>query len=130
MRHEVMMEMSLSELDLYAQACGIDVTGTPTKEGKVALIEERQGRVAEIHMFGLTLAVPVKRLHDKRVSDLFEDGRLHSDKDAATVMTLILGKEQYEKVIERCTDEDGIVDVEAIGRAFMTLVGDVELKNY
>ncbi len=130
MRQEVMMEMSLTELDLYAQACGIDATGASTKESKVALIEERQGRVAEVRMFGLTLAVPVRRLHDKRVSDLFVDGHLQSDKDAATVMTLILGEEQYERVIERCTDDDGVIDVEAIGRAFMTLVGDAELKNY
>ena len=128
MRHEVLMEMSLDDLDRYAKACGIDVTGEKTRERKVEVIEGRRGRTVDVNVLGLIVTVPKRRLHDQRVADLMR-GTL-TDEDAATVMTLLLGEEQYDAVIDRCTDEDGTVDVEAIGMAFVSLVGDPELKNY
>lgn len=130
MRHEVLMEMSLAELDRYGGACGIDVTGLRTKALKVERIEERRGRVAEVDVLGTTLTVPVRRFHDKRVAELFAPGRDLTDEDAATAMTLLLGEGQYAEVIDRCTDDDGTVDVEAIGCVFVTLFSDPELKNF
>lgn len=130
MRHEVMMDMSLDELDAYGRACGIDVSGLRTKAQKVGRIEERRGRVAEVHMLGTTMTIPIRRLHDKRVSDLLRKEGGLTDEEAATAMVLLLGEEQYEEVIDRCTDEDDVVDVEALGCAFVALFSDPELKNY
>lgn len=129
MRHDVMMEMSLEQLDQYGRACGIDVTGKRTKAQKVALIEERRGRVAEIDALGMTLSVPVRAMHDKRVTDLLDRGDL-TEAEADQLMTMLLGDEQYGRLVERCTDEDGVVDVNAIGLAFATVVRSDELKNY
>ena len=129
MRHEVLMEMSLEQLDQYGQACGIDVTGKRTRAQKVALIEERRGRVADIEAVGMTLHVPVRRLHDKRVTDLLSRGQL-SEAEADALMRGLLGDEQFEALIEHCTDEDGVVDVEAVGLAFASVAYGPELKNY
>jgi hypothetical protein len=124
-----MMSMSDAELERYARACNIDISGIATKEQRVATIEERRERVEEVNILGATLAIPIKRLHDKRLSDLMARG-VNSDADAALAATLLLGEEQYAELIERCTDEDGVVDVEAIGCAFVTLFTNDELKNY
>ena len=124
-----MMEMSLEQLDQYARACGIDATGKRTKAQKVALIEERRARVADIDVLGMTLHVPVRAMKDKRVSDLLDRGDL-TEAEADWLMRALLGEEQYDSVIERCTDEDGVVDVSAVGLAFATLVRSEDLKNY
>ena len=124
-----MMEMSLEQLDQYARACGIDTTGKRTKAQKVALIEERRGRVADVDAVGMTLHVPVRAMKDKRVTDLLDRGDL-TEAEADWLMRALLGEEQYDAVIERCTDEDGVVDVSAVGLVFATLVRSEDLKNY
>lgn len=124
-----MMEMSLEQLDMYGKACGIDVTGRRTKAQKVALIEERRQRVADVDVLGMTLAVPVRAMRDKRVTDLLDRGGL-SEAEADLLMTMLLGEDQYAALVERCTDEDGVVDVAAVGLAFATVITSPELKNY
>ena len=130
MRHEVMMEMSLEQLDQYGMACGIDVSGKKTKAQKVALIEERRARVAEVDAVGMTLHVPVRAMHDKRVTDLLDREGSITESDADWLMAALLGEEQYKALIEHCTDEDGVIDVTAVGLAFATIVRSDELKNY
>ena len=129
MRHEVLMEMTSDELDRYGEACGIDVSGKRTKAQKVALLEERRARVADIEVLGTTLHVPVRAMHDQRVTDLLDRGGL-TEAEADALMTMLLGDEQYAALVERCTDDDGVVDVSAVGLAFATIVRSDELKNY
>lgn len=130
MRHEVMMEMSLEQLDQYARVCGIDTGGKETKEEKVAFIEERRGRVAEIEALGTTLVVPVRALHDKRVTDALNGSKPLGDEEADGLLARLLGEEQYAEVVSRCTDDDGVVDVEALALAFGLIVRSEELKNF
>lgn len=129
MRHEVLMEMSIEQIDQYAKVCGIDVTGKRTKEAKIALIEERRARVADIDVLGMTIAVPVRVMHDKLVVDLLNGGDL-DDERAARLLVALVGEDQYETLLDRCTDEDGVVDVEAVCLAFATIVRSPELKNF
>lgn len=125
-----MMEMSLEQLDQYAGACGIDATGKRTKAQKVALIEERRARVADIDALGMTLHVPVRAMHDKRVTDLLDREGGLSEADADWLMGALLGEEQYQALVDRCTDEDGVVDINAVGLAFATVIRSEDLKNY
>ena len=129
MRHDVLMDMSLSELDEYGKVCGIDVTGRKGKAAKVALIEERQGRVAEVDVLGVTLSIPKRRLHDKRIADMLQ-GHMLTDDETARAFVDLLGEEQHALVLARCTDEDGIVDVDAYGLAFAKVMTNAELKKY
>lgn len=129
MKREVLLGMSKSELDDYAKMLGIDVTGKKTVEKKVAAIEERRERTADIDVLGLTVTVPIKRMHDKRVTDLASK-RSMTDEDATELLALILGEEQLSKVVDRATDEDGTVDVDAMGLAMARILCSEELKNF
>lgn len=129
MRHEALMAMSETELDGYARVIGIDVTGKKTVEKKVEEIEARRERIAEIDVLGVTLAVPIKRMRDKRVADIMAK-RAMSDADANKLLDLVLGKEQVKKLVQQATDSDGTVDTDAIGFALVSVITSDELKNY
>lgn len=124
-----MMEMSKAELDEYAQVLGIDVAGRKTVAQKVEAIEKRRERTAEIDVLGITLTVPVKRMHDKRVSDLAAK-RPMTDADATQLLGLLIGDEQMAKLAERATDEDGTVDADAMGLAMARILSSDDLKNF
>ncbi len=124
-----MMEMSLEQLDRYGEVCGIDVTGRRTKAQKVAAIEQRRERTADIDVLGMTLSVPIRALHDKRVTDMLQS-KDFGDEQATELMLMLLGEEQYEALLDRCTDDDGVVDVEAVGFAYGVITSSEELKNF
>lgn len=129
MRHDVMMAMSKSELDAYATSLGINVAAKKTIASKVAAIEDARGRCADIDVFGETFTIPIKAVHDKRVSDLATKSNL-TDDDAMHLLELLLGEEQIAKLTELCTDEDGTVDVNAIALAMATILQSEKLKNF
>lgn len=118
----------MTELDQYARICGIDVTGRKTREEKIEVIEDRRGRVAEVEMLGRVFTVPVRKMHDKRVTDVLA-GKA-PDEEVVKVFRELLGEEQHAEVMELCTDEDGVVDGEAYALAMARLVTCEDLKNY
>ena len=124
-----MLRMSAGELDSYARAMGFSVRGAKTAEQKAALIEERRGHVAEVTTLGVTLAVPVKRLRDKRVTDLLsKEGR--TDAETEQMMRLVVGDDGWEALVSAATEEDGTVDTDALVHAISTVVTSRELKNF
>lgn len=129
MNREQMLRMSPAELDGYARAMGFSVRGAKTAEQKAALIEERRGRVAEVTLLGVTVSVPIKRLHDKRVTDLLAKGD-RTDEETERVARMIVGDEQWEAVVAAATEDDGTVDNDALGYAIVALLTSRDLKNY
>lgn len=129
MKREVLMEMSKSELDEYGKVLGVDVSGKRTVAQKADAIEKRRERVAEVEALGLTLAIPVKRMRDKRVTDLASK-RPMTDADASELLGLLLGGEQMEALADRATDGDGTVDIDAMGLAMARILAFDELKNF
>ena len=121
--------MSASELDAYAEIMGFSARGAKTAEQKAALIERRRGRVGEITLLGVPVSVPVKRLHDKRVTDLLSmEGR--TDEETERLVRLIVGDESWDALVAAATEEDGTVDNDALGYAVVALLTSRELKNY
>lgn len=129
MKREVLLEMSKTELDEYAQVVGVDVTGKKTVVQKVDTIEKCRGRTADVDALGIALTVPIKRMRDKRVSDLMSK-RPMTDDDAGNLLLLLLGQEQMDKVVDRVTDDDGTVDVDAMGLVMARVLSSEELKNF
>lgn len=129
MRREVLEEMGEEEIDRYMRVLGVDAGAAKSKAAKIIRIERARERTAEIDVLGMTLAVPVKRLHDKRVTDRL-NGQAATDEEMNEVMEALLGAEQRDAVLERCTDEDGTVDLEAYSLALATVVSSDELKNF
>lgn len=129
MKRSALLEMTAAEIDRYARAVGVDTSKLRKKEAKADAIEEARARMADVDVLGMACAVPIKRMRDKRVTDLIQKERM-SDAEVVGLMRSILGDEQYEAVAERATDEDGTVDNDALGTAFAQLTGSEKLKNY
>ena len=129
MRKETLLSLSGAEIDRYAEVLGIDTTKLKAKAAKVERIEKARQRTADIEAMGLTLTIPIKKMHDKRITDRMNVGRL-SDSQLDALMTDLLGEEQVAKVYEHCTDEDGTIDVEAGALGYTTIISSDELKNF
>lgn len=128
MNREAMDRMSAGELDAYAKVLGIDLRGAKGAKRKAEVIASRRERRAEIRVLGMDLEVPIRRAHDKRVTDLLSGSR--SDADMVEALVLLLGEEQFEAVEAACTEDDGVFDVEAFAYAAATVLGSPDLKNF
>ena len=129
MRKETLLSLTGGEIDAYAEVLGIDTTKLKAKAAKVEKIEKARQRAVDIDVLGMTLTVPIKKMHDKRITDRMNSGRL-DDRQLDALMVDLLGEEQLAKVYEHCTDEDGTIDVEAVALVYTTLVRADELKNF
>lgn len=128
MNKDAMRNMSAEELDDYGKLLGIITKAANDAEGKAALIERRRAKVAKVRVLGMDLDIPVKVLQDKRVVDCFGDSS--TDESMIRGMELILGADQWQRVIDAATDEDGTVDVKALALAYKQIIYADELKNY
>lgn len=129
MRKEVLETLSASELEGYAAVIGVDVSNVKTKKARIARIVEARERTADINALGMTLTVPIKRLHDKRVTDRLNGGVV-GDEELMEIMAAILGEDQLAAIEAHCTDEDGTVDVDAYGVILAAVINSDELKNF
>lgn len=129
MKHSTMMLMSPEQLDDYARLLGFDVSGCVSKDEKVEEIESRRERVATIDVAGLSLTVPMKRLHDKRIMDKYKGG-VKTNSRLEEFISDLLGEEQMQAVRDLCTDEDGTVDAEGYLMVLSAVNQSDELKNF
>lgn len=128
MNKEAMRNMSAEELDDYGKLLGIITKAANDAEGKAALIERRRAKVAKVRVLGMDLDIPVKVMQDKRVAECFGDAA--TDESMVQGMELILGAEQWQRVIDAATDEDGTIDMKALALAYKQIIYADELKNY
>lgn len=129
MKRENLARMSAKEIDEYAKALGIRKLDGKSADDKIAALDRRLSRVATIDVLGLSLEVPVKALKDKRVSDLMEKPD-PTDTDCETILRLIIGDEQFDQLVDACTEDDGYIDVAALGYAFTKVITSPQLKNF
>ena len=129
MNSEQMRRMSAAELDAYAKTMGFSVRGAKTAEQKAALIEERRGRSVELTLLGVPVSVPVKRLRDKRVTDLLARAD-RTDEDTERMARLVVGDEAWDSLVAATTEDDGTVDNDALGYAVASILTSRELKNF
>lgn len=121
--------MTADELDEYAKVLGFSAKACKTAADKAAMIERRRSRTATVSVLGMDFDILIKRAHDKRVSDAM--ARVGSSDGAAEeALALLLGDEQMADLVEACTDDDGTVDVDAMGLAYVKIVTSDELKNF
>ena len=128
MRKEYILAMTADELDGYAAVLGIDIRACKTNEQKAAKIIESRERVASITVFGNEYHIPIRKFRDKRIQDRIN--RTKTDAGLEKLMRDILGAEQYEKMLESCKDEDGIIDIDGYAYTINRILTAPELKNY
>ncbi len=129
MNKEHMARMGADELDRYARSMGFSAKAGKTAEEKARIIERKRGRAAKISVIGVEVEVPVKRLHDKRVTDLLAK-REKTDEETAEMIRLIVGDEAWDELVKAATEEDDTVDNDALGFAIASIITSRELKNY
>ncbi|MDO4591012.1 MAG: hypothetical protein Q4B35_06430 [Slackia sp.] len=129
MNPEYMARMTAAELDEYAKALGFSVVSKKGRDAKSKAIEERRGRCATVRALGIDFEIPIRRMHDKRVVELFANAR-KDDSAAFEFMESVLGAEQMAQLVEACTEADGSVDVDAMGLAMVRIAYAPELKNF
>lgn len=129
MKRDALERMTESEIDDYAKVLGIELAPCETLKEKIDMIVRRRDRSAVISVFGIDFEIPIKRVHDQRVADIIY-GKDSDDQDNYVAMELILGEAQTKKLVEACTDDDGVVDSHALGLAFIKIITDEKLKNF
>jgi len=129
MRRESMLRMPDEELEAYARLLGTTARAYAGKEDKADHIARRRERAARVEALGVELEVPVKRMHDKRVTDLI-NGEPRTDERMDEAFALLLGEEQLAELYAAATDEDGTVDVTALSLAYSRILESPELKNW
>lgn len=128
MNREHLERMSEGELNDYAKALGLEAEGAPDAAAKIRLIESKRERIVIISVIGMDFEIPVKRAHDQRIADLVMSNG--GDAAVAEALKLMLGDKQFDQLIKACTDDDGTIDVEAIGLAYVKIFSSEELKNF
>ena len=117
MKSEFLRQMSRDELDQYARIAGYDLGKARSVDAKVSAIEEAREHVATVKVLGgLDIEIPISRMHDKRLSDLLGKPD-KSDEDVERLFVGLVGEDQAKAVEERCTEEDGAIDVDAYSLA-------------
>ena len=129
MNRDAMARMSEKDIDEYASFLGIQLADASSVDEKIALIERRRERCVSIPAMGCTFSIPIKHAHDKRIIDLMEKDH-RSDDETYEVMELLLGSDQMAELLSACTDEDGVIDIDALGIAFVKIITSEQLKNF
>ena len=125
MNPKYLEKMSVAELDDYAKAIGIPKLVGST-EDRIKTISKRRSKKVIIRALGVDWEVPVKAMSDKRVTECVAN---LNDENGEKVLRIILGEEQFEKLEEVCTEEDGTFDLNALGTVYTKIVTSRELKN-
>lgn len=129
MNPEYLNRMSEAELEEYAKALGFTTKAAKGKAAKVDLVTHRREKVATVRALGVDFEIPIKRAHDKRVADLLAKPD-RTDAETEEAMCLLLGEEQLAELAQACTEEDGTVDVTAMGVAYVRILTSDALKNF
>lgn len=130
MRPEYLKQMSREELDQYAAIANYDLGKARSVDAKVSAIQEAREHVATVRVLGgLEVSIPIRRMHDKRLSDLLGKRGKLSDEDIETLFVGLVGDDQAKAIEERCTDDDGIVDVDAYSLAIAQVLRAQSAKN-
>lgn len=129
MNKEAMQNMTVRELEDYANSLGFTLKAATDKADKIDLLERKRARAATVSVLGLELSIEVKRFRSSKFADVIND----RDRTAAKLCDAfagLLGEEQYAKLIDACTEDDGEVDEDALAFAFATIIKSDELKKY
>ena len=97
-------------------------------KAKIELIERRRAKTETIDVLGIPIEVSVKKLRDRRVLDAYQAATTDAQMEA--VARQIIGDEQMDALAVAATDEDGTVDVDALGYAIATILTNKKVKNF
>lgn len=126
MKKEILETMSEAELRAYASNLGIPAKALNAATDKAKFVESRWEKVVTVKVAGESFTIPTKVVKSKGFIDLMAKGE-----DVATeqALELLIGADGMKKVTDMATDEDGTVDVIAMGTIYGLILNDRKLKN-
>lgn len=128
MKRENIERMSDEELEQYARLLGVILDAAHSRDEKISLVERKREKRVTVTALGIDFDITIRRVRDKRVSDLLARGN-RTDEETDEAISLLLGDGQYQTLLDAVTDDDGVVDVDAMGLAFVRIITADELKN-
>lgn len=128
MKRENIERMSDEELEQYARLLGVILDAAHSRDEKISLVERKREKRVTVTALGIDFDITIRRVRDKRVSDLLARGN-RTDEETDEAIRLLLGDGQYQTLLDAVTDDDGVVDVDAMGLAFVRIITADELKN-
>ena len=128
MKRESIERMSDEELEQYARLLGVILDAAHSRDEKISLVERKREKRVTVTALGIDFDITIRRVRDKRVSDLLARGN-RTDEETDEAIRLLLGDGQYQTLLDAVTDDDGVVDVDAMGLAFVRIITADELKN-
>lgn len=121
--------MSAQELNEYAELLGFSVTSIKGVNAKIEEIQKRRNRHATITVLGVDLDIPLRALRDKRFNDILNTS-YDNNEEVEKAMVMLLGEEQYGELVAAVTEDDGVVDIDALSFAIGKIVTNPQLKNF
>lgn len=129
MNKETMQNMTVEELEGYANSMGFTLKACKDKADKIALIQRKRSRAATVEVLGLELSIEVKRFRNSKFADVISK-RDRTSSELMDAFRCLLGDSQYESLFAACTEDEGEVDEDALAYAFAKILQSDELKNY
>jgi len=69
MNHACLLRMTDAEIDEYGRALGLATEQIGDRDKKIEYIESARERTADVSVLGVTVTVPIKRMHDQRFAE-------------------------------------------------------------
>lgn len=119
--------MSDRELKAYAANLGISGKALDAADDKVEFVSSRWEKKARVTVAGETFEVPAKVVKSKEFIDLLGAG---DDAKTEQAMRMLVGEDGMSRIAAMATDDDGTVDVAAVGTICGLILNDRKLKNF
>ena len=129
MNAETMQNMTVAELEAFANSLGLTLRACKDKADKIELLERKRARAATVSALGLDLDIEVRRFRSSKFADVINNPQ-RTSAELFGAFRGLLGDAQYDRLVEACTDESGELDEEALGFAFNRILSSDELKKY
>lgn len=129
MNIDSLKRMSTKELDEYAELLGFSVSSFKGVDAKIEEIQKHRNRHVSITVLGVELDISLRALRDKRFNDILNSS-YDNNQEIEKAMVMLLGEQQYSELVKAVTEEDGVIDIDALSFAIGKIVTSPKLKNF
>ncbi|MBX9035031.1 hypothetical protein HCH03_13905 [Gordonibacter massiliensis] len=121
-------EMTITQIEGYAKAHGIDLGGAKTKQEKIEAVKEAEAGVERVSVMGIDVDVDMRVFDDIDLLDMLDDFQNGDALKFKKILNRIF-REQSEEVFDKLKDARGLVTVSRASEFFVAVMEAVDAKN-
>ena len=121
-------DMTISQIDGYAKAHGIDLEGAKTKAEKLAAIKEAEAGIKHVNVFGIEADIDMGVFDDLDLLDMLDDFQSGNALKFKKILERIF-RDQSGRVFDELRNDNGNVPVSRASEFFVAVMEAVEAKN-